>query len=366
MSIPLVDLKAQLRTVESDVREGWDRVLSNTAFILGKEVADFEQEFAKFCQLPHAVGVGNGTDAIELAVRALGLGQDDEVILPANTFIATALGVRRAGAKPVLVDCDPVFHLIDPDATAAAVTPKTRALMPVHLYGQAAPMTPLMNIAKEHDLLVLEDAAQAHGATQDGTPVGGWGAAAGFSFYPGKNLGAFGDAGAVATQHEHVATKIRALRNYGSEVKYHHPEPGFNSRLDAVQAVVLRAKLKHLASWNDQRRERAERYRALLADVDGVVLPETAAKNRHVWHLFVVRVPDRDKTLAALNAQGIGAGIHYPIPIHLQGAFTDLGKKEGSFPVAEKASKEILSLPLFPELSDAQQDRVVEVLKQNL
>ncbi len=366
MPIPLVDLKAQLSQIEPEVRTGWDRILEKTAFIGGPDVSEFEKEFAEFSRVAEVVGVGNGTDAVEIATRALGIGPGDEVIVPANTFIATALGVQRAGATPVFVDSDPDYHLIDPGAIEAKLTAKTKALMPVHLYGQAAPMEAISAIAKAKGLVILEDAAQAHGAQRNGKAVGSWGAGAGFSFYPGKNLGAFGDAGAVATNDGTVATKCRALRNYGSEKKYHHPETGFNSRLDPLQAVVLRAKLKHLAKWNEQRRRAAERYDAMLEGVEGVVLPKTLEGNEHVWHLYVVRVPNRDKSLAALHEAGIGAGIHYPVPCHLQGAFAHLGHKEGDFPVAEKAANEILSLPMFAEITEDQQSQVVDVLKKSL
>ena len=366
MGIPLVDLKASLKTVESEVRAGFDRILANTAFILGPEVAAFEEEFAEFSGVSHAVGVANGTDAIELALRGLGIGTGDEVILPCNTFIATALGVQRAGATPVLVDCDPTYHLIDVAALEAAISPRTKALMPVHLYGQSAPSESLAEIASKHSLRLVEDAAQAHGATRHGKAVGSEAAAAGFSFYPGKNLGAFGDAGAVTTNDNDLAKKLRALRNYGSDVKYHHPETGFNSRLDALQAVVLRAKLKHLAKGNRQRRDAAARYHQLLDDLKEVIRPETMEGNEHVWHLYVIRVPARDRTLERLRESGIGAQIHYPIPIHLQGAFGHLGHHEGDFPVAERAAKEILSLPLFPEITEAQQIQVVDELKRAL
>jgi dTDP-4-amino-4,6-dideoxygalactose transaminase len=364
MNVPLVDLKAQLPLVEKEIREGWDRIVANTAFILGKDVADFEAAFAEFTGSKHCIGVGNGTDAIEIACRALGIGRGDEVIVQANTFIATALGIERAGATPVLVDSDPEYDLIDPKLVEAKITKATKAIFPVHLYGQMAPMAPIMALAKAHDLAVLEDCAQCHGATQDGKRAGTLGKAGAYSFYPGKNLGAFGDAGAVVAETPEIAAKIKALRNYGSEVKYHHPETGFNSRLDPLQAVVLRAKLKHLAGWNDKRRAAAARYDAMLAGVSSVVAPKTLPGNEHVWHLYVIRVPERDRVLARLNEAGVGAGIHYPVPIHLQGAFAHLKHSRGDFPVAEKAADSILSLPLFPEITEAQQSFVVDTLKK--
>jgi dTDP-4-amino-4,6-dideoxygalactose transaminase len=362
--IPLVDLKAQHQEVAEEVQRGFAQVLEKTAFILGPAVAEFEAAFARFTGVAHCVGVANGTDALELMIRAAGIQAGDEVILPANTFIATALAVARAGGTPVLVDVDPRYHLIDVDDVARKITPRTKALLPVHLYGQIAPMEPLAALAKERNLLLLEDAAQAQGARRNGVGAGGFGLAAGTSFYPGKNLGAYGDAGAVLTNAGTINTKVRALRNYGGEVKYHHPETGFNSRLDTFQAVVLNAKLGRLAAWNEARRLAARRYDELLRNLPGVTLPETLPGNEHVWHLYVIRVPRRDETLKKLNAAGIGAGIHYPIPIHLQGAFRHLGQGPGAFPVAEKAAGEILSLPLYPQITPQQQERVADELRK--
>lgn len=361
-SIPLVDLAAQHREVADEVCAGLARVIETTAFILGPDVAGFEEEFARFCVARHCVGVGNGTDAIELSLRALDIGQGAEVILPTNSFIATALAVRRAGAVPVLVDCDPVHLLIDPDRVAERIGPRTAAIVPVHLYGQMAPMGRLVELARAHGLALIEDAAQSQGATQAGEGMAAHGIVAATSFYPGKNLGAYGDAGAVVTNDDAVVARVRALRNYGSDVKYAHPETGFNSRLDTLQAVVLRAKLRRLAAWNDARRAAAARYDALLQGVPGVTRPATLTGNAHVWHLYVVRVPRRDAVLSRLHAAGIGAGIHYPTPIHLQGAFRHLGHARGDFPIAERAAAEILSLPLFPEITAAQQERVVREL----
>lgn len=364
--IPLVDLKAQVPEIEAEVREAWDDILKNTAFIMGARVQGFEEAFAEFCEVPHCVGVANGTDAVEIALRAAGVGKGDEVIIPANTFIATALAAARAGATPVLVDVDEEHQLIDPAAVREKITDATRAILPVHLFGQIAPMEALLQIAKEHDLVVVEDLAQSQGARQGGKRAGAFGAIGGTSFYPGKNIGAFGDAGAVVSTSEAFAKRARALRNYGSEVKYHHPETGFNSRLDPLQAAVLTAKLKRLERWNGQRREAAARYDALLEGVDAVRRPSTADGNEHVWHLYVIRLADRDRVLGQLHEAGIGAGIHYPVPVHLQGAFADLGHREGDFPVTEKLASEILSLPLFPEITSAQQERVVEVLRSAL
>jgi dTDP-4-amino-4,6-dideoxygalactose transaminase len=364
--IPLVDLGAQHRQIADEVNRGFASVFNDTSFVLGAPVAEFEKAYAQFVGVKHCVGVANGTDALELAIRAAGIGPGDEVILPTNTFIATALAVVRAGARPVLVDSDPAYHQIDVDQVARKITPKTRALLPVDLYGQVAPMEEIARLAGKHDLVVIEDAAQAQGATRHGTGAGAFGLAAATSFYPGKNLGAYGDAGAVTTNSDGIAEKIRALRNYGSPIKYHHPELGFNSRLDTLQAVVLKAKLARLAGWNQARREAADRYRELLTGVAGVTLPSVDAGNEHVFHVYVIRVPRRDEVLKRLNAEGIGAGIHYPVPIHLQGAFGSLGHRRGDFPVAEKAADEILSLPMFGEITAEQQLRVATTLRQAL
>jgi dTDP-4-amino-4,6-dideoxygalactose transaminase len=365
--IPLVDLAAQHREVADEVRAGFERVMEDTSFVLGGEVAAFEREYARFCRVTYCIGVANGTDAIELALRAAGIGHDplDEVILPANTFIATAEAVARAGARPVLVDCDAQFDLIDPARVKDAVGPHTRAICPVHLYGQVAPMEELAVVAEAAGLAIVEDAAQAQGARRHGQDAGTFGLAAGTSFYPGKNLGAYGDAGAVLTDDGEIAANVRALRNHGSEVKYEHPSLGFNSRLDTLQAVVLRAKLKRLAAWNDARRAAADRYAELLGDVESVTLPATLPGNEHVWHLYVVKVAAeaRDRVLAALHADGVGAGIHYPVPVHLQGAFAHLGHARGDFPNAEASADSSLSLPLFPGITAEQQERVAGALR---
>ncbi len=360
--IPLVDLAAQHREVAAAVAAGFAAVLERTAFVGGAEIADFERELAAFVGVGYCVAVANGTDAVELALRAAGVGAGHEVVVPVNTFAATALAVVRAGAVPVFADCEPVHYLIDP--AAVRVGARTRAVVPVHLFGQMAPLGALAAAAP--GVAIVEDAAQAHGAVQDGQPVGGRSLAAATSFYPGKNLGAYGDGGAVLTTSEAVAARIRALRNYGSAVKYDHPELGMNSRLDTLQAVVLRAKLTRLTAWNEARRAAAARYDALLADVADVVRPTTAAGNVHVWHLYVVRVPRRDRVLAHLTDAGVAAGVHYPVPLHLQGAFAYLGHRRGDFPVAERAAGEILSLPMFPHITSAQQEQVVAVLRAGL
>jgi dTDP-4-amino-4,6-dideoxygalactose transaminase len=364
--IPLVDLAAAHADVAAEVAAGWERVVARSAYILGAEVAEFEAAFADFCGVGHCIGVASGTDALELALRALGIGAGDEVIVPANTFVATALAVTRAGATPVLADVDPDTLLVDPEAVEAAVSSRTRAVMPVHLFGQVAPMEALGRVAAAAGADIVEDAAQAHGATRHGAGAGSFGVAAGTSFYPGKNLGAYGDGGAVLTSSDELAGRLRALRNYGSDRKYHHPAVGFNSRLDTLQAVVLSAKLARLAAGNAARRAAAARYDELLGDLEEVTRPVTLPGNEHVFHLYVIRVPRRDEVLAHLGEAGIGAGVHYPVPVHLQGAMTPLGYRRGAFPVAERAADEILSLPLFPEITPAQQERVVDELRKAL
>ena len=365
--IPLVDLGAQHAAVADEVARGWQEVLARTAFIGGPQVAAFEREYADFIGTSHCLGVANGTDAIEITLRALGIGNGHECILPANTFIATAEAVSRAGATPVLVDCaDDDTYLIDVDAVEAAVTPRTAAVLPVHLYGQAAPVERLVPLARRYGLRLVEDAAQSQGARRNGVGAGNLGDAAATSFYPGKNLGAYGDAGAALTSSRNVAARIRVIRDHGSAAKYQHEVIGVNSRLDTLQAVVLSAKLRRLAAWNAARRAAAARYDELLSDCEAVVRPRTLDGNEHVWHLYPVRVPDRDRVLKELHAAGIGAGIHYPVPVHLTGAYAGLGYTEGTFPVAERAARELLSLPLFAEITAAQQERVVSVLRSAL
>jgi dTDP-4-amino-4,6-dideoxygalactose transaminase len=366
--IRLVDLAAQQAAVADEVAEGWRHVLAQTAFIDGAQVRAFEHDYATFTGTRHCVAVANGTDAIEIALRALGVGPDDECILPANTFLATAEAVCRIGAIPVLVDCaDDETYLLDSGAVEAAIGPRTAAIIPVHLYGQAAPVERLLPMAERAGIWVVEDAAQAQGARRAGAGAGALGHAAATSFYPGKNLGAFGDAGAVLTGSADAAERMRLIANHGSPRKYEHSVLGFNSRMDTLQAVVLLAKLRRLAAWNAARRAAAERYDSMLSGLDGVVRPRVLAGNEHVWHLYVIRVPDRDHVLARLHAAGIEAGIHYPHPIHLTPAFTDLVKyQHGAFPVAERNSGQLLSLPIFAEITPSQQERVVAELTRAL
>lgn len=359
ISIPLVDLSAQHASVASEIELGWKKVLARTSFISGPDVGEFECEYARFVGTRHCVATANGTDGIEIALRALGIGAGDECIMPANTFIATAEAVVRTGARPVLVDCaDDGTYLIDTDGVATALTPRTRAVIPVHLYGQAAPVERLLPFAEKAGLWVVEDAAQAHGARRGGLGAGALGHVASTSFYPGKNLGAYGDGGAVLTSSDDLAARMRMIRDHGSRHKYVHEVIGFNSRLDTLQAVVLTAKLRRLAAWNAARRTAARRYDLLFSGIEEVIRPRVLDGNEHVWHLYVIRVPERDRVLEHLRAAGIGASIHYPVPLHLTPALAGLGHAEGTFPVSERAAREILSVPLFPEITPAQQERV--------
>jgi len=361
-AVPLVDLSLQHMEIAEEVDEGFAQVLSDGDYIGGKAVAAFEQDYAEFVGARHCVGVGNGTDALELALRAVGVGHGDEVIVPANTFIATAEAVVRAGARPVFVDVDDDALLMDPEAVEAAVTARTRAVVPVDLYGQVAPFEQLPANLGERDIAVIEDGAQSQGASRLERAAGRFGRIAATSFYPGKNLGAYGDAGAVITDDDRLAEVVRLLGAHGSPAKYQHVTFGFNSRLDTLQAVVLRAKLRRLPAWNAQRRVAARRYDELLRPLPGVRLPVTLPGNEHVWHLYVVRVPDRDEVLRRLQAEGVGAGVHYPVPVHLTPAMAEFGPPEGRCPAAERAAGEILSLPIFPGITEEQQHRVVDVL----
>ncbi len=364
--VPLVDVKAGHADVAEEIRLGFDRVLESGAFIKGAEVAAFEREYAEFTGVAHCIGVANGTDALELALRAIDIPEGAEVVLPANTFIATAEAVVRAGARPVFADVDGEYLLADPGCVKSAVGDSTRAVVPVHLYGQMAPMSEIVAVAAAHNIPVVEDAAQAHGARQDGYPVGSFGLLAGVSFYPGKNLGAYGDAGAVLTHSAELADQVRLLGDHGSRRRYEHVAIGFNSRLDELQAVVLRAKLRRLAAWNEARRTAAQRYDELLADFEEVTLPQTMPGNEHVWHLYVIRVPRRDHVARWLVDAGVQAAIHYPHPVHLQPPFRSLGYGPGDFPVAESAAQEILSLPLYPQITPGQQRYVVRSLRRAL
>jgi dTDP-4-amino-4,6-dideoxygalactose transaminase len=351
MNIPFVDLKAQYRTIERDVNAAVLNVMERADFILGQEVSKFEEEFADYCQTAYAVGVDSGYSALELILRAYEIGQGDEVITAANTFVATALTISNTGARPVLVDMDPTTYNLDPGKLEAAITPATRAIMPVHLYGQPADMDPILEIARRHGLLVIEDSAQGHGAYYKGRRAGALGDAAGFSFYPGKNLGAYGDGGAVTTNDPVIADRLRLLRNLGQRAKYDHQVKGYNHRLDTLQAAVLRVKLPHLDRWNAERRRVAAEYDRLLADLP-VITPRVLPGAEAVYHLYVIRVRDREGLQNHLKKAGVATGIHYPVPIHLQAAYRDLGYKRGDFPITETLADEILSLPMYAELDN--------------
>lgn len=359
--IPLVDLHWQHAEIADEVNAGFAEVLAAGNFVGGAPVRAFEQEYAAATGVPHVVGVANGTDALELALRALEIGPGDEVVVPAMTFVATAEAVVRAGATPVLAEVDQDHLLLDPTRLTEVFTARTRAVMPVHLHGQLAPMAEILALTKPRGIAVVEDAAQCQGATRDGIAAGGFGDAAGTSFYPGKNLGAYGDAGGVLTGSAELAARVRLLAAHGEQSKYDHVAVGFNSRLDTLQAVVLRAKLARLAGWNALRVEAANRYDKLLDGVAGLVRPGTLAGNTHVWHIYAVRVDDRDAVLAKLREAGIGSGVHYPRAVHINPAFASLGAA-GAFPISERAAQTMLSLPIYPGITAEQQERVAEVL----
>lgn len=362
MNIPLNDLKAQYSAIRLEVDRAVARVIDNTSFILGKEVAAFEEAFADYCQARYAVGVSSGTSALMLALVAAGIGPGDEVITTPFTFIATAEPIWMLGARPVFVDILPEYYTLDPQKIEGAITERTRAIMPVHLYGQPADMDPLNAIAAQHGLNVIEDAAQAHGAEYRGRRVGNLGTLACFSFYPGKNLGAYGDAGAVVTNDESLAEKVRMLRNHGRTTKYEHEIMAYGERIDALQAAILAAKLPHLEEWTERRRAIAARYTELLIDA-GMTLPTELPDVRAVYHLYVIRTPHRDGLLAHLKERGIGAGVHYPVALHQQPAMSYLGRRAGDFPEAESASREVLSLPLYPEMTGEQVQYVADAVR---
>lgn len=352
MNVPFLDLGALHGEIADELADAFHRVLSGNWFIRGQEVEAFEAEFAAYCEAAHCVGVGTGLDALTLILRAYDIGPGDEVIVPSHTFIATWFAVSQAGAMPVAAEPEEATYNIDPARIERAITPRTRAIMPVHLYGQPADMAPITEIARRHGLKIIEDSAQAHGARHNGRRCGSLGDAAGFSFYPGKNLGALGDGGAVVTDDGDLAARVRRIANYGSEKKYEHLEQGTNSRLDELQAAFLRVKLKRLDEWNARRREVAGLYGTLLAGVEGLRLPLVPNWAEPVWHLFVVRHPDRDKLAQALDAAGIGNQIHYPVPPHLCPAYKGNVKAPLDLPVAERLCDEILSVPISASLGD--------------
>ncbi|MBE9029136.1 DegT/DnrJ/EryC1/StrS family aminotransferase [filamentous cyanobacterium LEGE 11480] len=373
-TVPFVDLSAQHDALQAEMFEAMQAVLQRGDYVLGQAVTDFEAAFAQASAMPYGIGVACGTDAIALGLQACGIGPEDEVILPANTFVATLIGVLRCGAKPVLVDCDPLTGLIDLVAVEHVITPSTRAIIPVHLYGQMVSPSQLLTLADTYGLIIFEDAAQAHLAEREGYKAGSIGTASAFSFYPSKNLGALGDGGIVLTRDEAVAAQLRALRNYGAPRKYYHTEIGTNSRLDSIQAAILNVKLPHLGIWNQTRHEIAEQYNILLSPfkAQGIIPLQNQADTGHVYHLYTVRILSgedgnpapisREVLQERLTAAGVETGIHYPLPCHLQPAFAGLGYRAGDFPVAEQMSQEILSLPMYPGLTEAQINQVVGAL----
>jgi dTDP-4-amino-4,6-dideoxygalactose transaminase len=364
MNVPFLDLKAQYKAIKDEVHAAINDVMENTAFAGGPFVAKFEQEFAKFCDCKHAVGVGNGTDALWLSLIGLGIKPGDEVITVPNTFIATAEAISFSGAKPVFVDILEETNNMNPALIEAAITKKTKAIIPVHLFGQPADMDPIMTIAKKHGLFMIEDACQAHGAEYKGKKAGSIGNTGAFSFYPGKNLGAYGEAGAVVTNDDAIVEKMRMFRDHGQAKKYYHGMIGWNARMDGIQGAVLHVKLKYLQGWNDSRRKNAQKYSELLSAVKDVMPPRQAEYAKHIYHIYAIRIKQREKLMAHLTAKGIACGIHYPIPLHLQDAYRFLNLGVGSFPIAEKCAAEYLSLPMYPELTSEQINYVAKEIKE--
>ena len=360
--VPFFDLDLQHSYLADELNEAIQRVMSRGWFILGEEVESFEAEFATYCGVKHCVGVGSGTDALSLAIEACGIGLGDEVITVSHTFIGTAVAISRTKAKPVFVDIDPASYTMDPEQTARAITPRTKALLPVHLYGQCADMDPLVELAREHNLWVIEDACQAHGAIYKGQRAGSMGHLSCFSFYPSKNLGACGDGGAVTTNDQELAERLRLLRNYGQKRKYHHESMGYNSRLDELQAAVLKVKLRHLDEWNQARRKHAQYYTTLLEGYD-LACPYEASHGSPVYHLYVVRSPRREQLRNFLEKRGIDTQIHYPIPVHLQKIYASLGYSRGSLTATESIAAEVISLPMYPELTEEKIELVCEAVQ---
>src|SRR5271166_1387541 len=363
IKVPFLDLKAQYRSIKPEIDATVAGVLENCQFVLGPEVSGFEQDFAAYCGTSECIAVNSGTSALHLSLLAAGVGPGDEVITVPFTFVASVASILYAGARPVLVDIDPRSFTMDPNAVETAITPRTKAIMPVHLYGQATDMDPIMEIAKRRGLVVIEDAAQAHGAKYKGRPVGSIGNMACFSFYPGKNLGAYGEGGAVTTSNPEYARTVRMLRDWGQDRKYHHVLRGFNYRMEGFQGAILRVKLRHLERWTEARRAVVQQYDELLAN-SGVGTPTEMPWARHVYHVYTLRTEDRDGLQASLQAEGIQTGIHYPVPVHLQPAYADLGYGRGTFPRSEAAAEQVLSLPLYPELSSQAVAEVAGAVKK--
>lgn len=365
--VPFLDLKAQYNGIKEEVDAAVLKVLDSTQFVLGDAVDAFEKKFEAYCNVEHAVALNSGTSALHLALVAAGIGPGDEVITVSMTFVATTAAVLYAGAKPVFVDVDPATWTMDPAAIEAAVTARTKAILPVHLHGRMADMGAIMAIAERHGLLVIEDAAQSHGADHDGRRAGSIGTIGCFSFYPGKNLGAYGEGGAAVTNDAALARRMRALRDWGQEGKYNHVMPGFNYRMDGIQGAVLDVKMGYIESWTDARRAHATRYNETLGALGiDLGLPAPEGNSRHVWHVYAVRTTDRDRLAAYLKARGIGTGIHYPIPVHMQPAYSQLGYRQGDLPVSERLSGEFLSLPIYAEMTNDQIDQVVEAVQSAL
>ena len=361
VEVPLADLKTQYARLKGQITAALDEVAEGASFILGPKVAEFEKDFAAYTGAKFAVGVNSGTSALHLALLCAGVGPGDEVISVPMTFIATSWAISYCGATPVYVDIDPVTYTMDPAQVEKKITKKTKALLPVHLYGQMADLEPLLDISRRYGIPLIEDAAQSHGATYDGKTAGSLGQCGCFSFYPGKNLGAAGEAGAVVTNDPQIATRLRSLRDHAQEKRYHHSEIGFNYRMDGFQGAVLGIKLKHIEEWTQIRRALAARYAELLGDLP-IKLPIELPNRRHVWHLYVALHPERDRIRTELEARGIHTGLHYPIPLHLQKAYESLGYREGDFPVTERVARECFTLPLFAEMTAAQQTAVVDAL----
>ena len=366
MRVPFLDLKVQYESIRNEIDLALQQVLENTAFASGPYVKKFEQEFATFCNCQYGIGVGSGTSALWLTLLGLGIGGGDEVITVPNTFIATAEAISFCGARPIFIDVDETTYNMDPDLIEAAITPRTKAIIPVHLFGQMAEIDPIMDIAKGHRLYVIEDACQAHGAKYKGRSAGSIGNAGCFSFYPGKNLGAYGEGGIVVTNDSELDHKIRILCDHGQAKKYYHSIIGWNSRMDGFQGAILSMKLKHLTTWNNKRRQNARLYSELLSEITDIILPYEADYAKHVYHVYALRTENRDALIEYLAEKDIYCGIHYPIPIHLQDAYSFLGIKKGSFPIAEKCAEEFVSLPMFPELSGEQIEYVVHAIEESL
>ncbi len=364
MEVPFLDLRTQNNGLYDEVFTLWQEIFKSAGFIGGHHVSSFEEEFAEACSVKQCVAVNSGTDALRFILIALGVEAGDEIITVSNTFIATTEAISQANGKAVFVDIDPETYNMDPGKIAAAITPRTKGIIPVHLYGQMADMDPILEIAKKNNLWVVEDACQAHLAEYKGNKAGSMGVASAFSFYPGKNLGACGDAGAVTTNNAELALKIRSLRDHGQKIKYYHDIEGYNGRCDAIQAAALRVKLKHLPDWNNKRRKNAKLYEEGLSFQEGLLLPKVLNECLPIYHLFVIQVDNRDSVQSKLLKMGIHTGLHYPVPLHLQNAYLKMGLQEGAFPVTEKSSKKILSLPMYPELTSEQIGYVCNCMKE--